>query len=172
MWYYETGLVCVWNVLKVLFCLEVVFLIFFIPLWGIACSCCLLPSFAPRLPSGTLSPTTFCWIWTATSAWPTSAPASSSWRTGRYVFSFLFHHTAADASSSGPKQTNQSFADLLVNPPGVSQEECVVQLLGCACSLWFRQGEQKKSSPQVLHNRRTTAWNGWAEKCPSMSLQC
>lgn len=45
-----------------------------------------------------------------------------------------FYHTAADASS-GPKQTYQSFTDLLVNPPGVSQEECVVQRVGCACTL-------------------------------------
>lgn len=45
-----------------------------------------------------------------------------------------FHHTAADASF-GPKQTYQSFTDLLVNPPGVSQEESAVQLFGCACSL-------------------------------------
>lgn len=65
------------------------------------------------LLSGTLSPTTYCWIWTAISAWLTSAPASNSWRTGRWVFTTLLQMPPPVQS----KHT-RAFADLIVNPQG------------------------------------------------------
>lgn len=83
-----------------------------------------------------------------------------------------FYRTAADASS-GPKQTYQSFTDLLVNPQGSPRR-----------SVWFsglavlgvydsdNSPRKKPRSPQVLYKRKMTGWNRWSKKCLSLFLQC
>lgn len=48
-----------------------------------------------------------------------------------FLFFIFFYHSAADASSSGPKQTYQSFTDLLVNPQGSPRSSV------CGSAVWL-----------------------------------